>query len=115
MQLRYGLSDDRKRGGSAWGRSELFVYVECGLVLLAALEGKKRDRGQSRGTTGTDIIQMDRLGRETYDSQTDPRFGQVDKQRVLRPALRCLDFLQSEIGTILLEVNLDNESHTGNK
>lgn len=49
---------------------------------------------------------------ETYNSHANPRLSQIDQQRVLGPALGGLDFLEREIGAVLLEMNLDNQGDT---
>jgi hypothetical protein len=48
----------------------------------------------------------------TYNSQANPRLGNVDQQRILTPALGSLNFLKGEIGPVLLEVDLDDEGDT---
>lgn len=48
----------------------------------------------------------------TYNSQADPRLGQVNKQRVLGPALGGLDLLKREVGAVLLEMDLNDQGNT---
>jgi hypothetical protein len=48
----------------------------------------------------------------TYNSQANPRLGDIDKQRILSPALSSLDLLKGEIGPVLLKVDLDDKGDT---
>lgn len=49
---------------------------------------------------------------DTYNTQTNPGLGQVDKQGVLSPALGSLNFFQRKVGSVLLKVNLDDQGNT---
>lgn len=104
VQLCDGLADDRKRRGRARRGGEFFVNVKCGLVLLATLfQNNVSPTWEHHGKWTA-----------PYHSHANPGLGQVDQQRVLRPALGSLDLLECEVGAVLLEVNLDDQGDTAN-
>jgi len=47
----------------------------------------------------------------TYLSDSDPRFGQIDHQRVLRKAPRTPGLLGRQIRPVHREMNLHNQRH----
>ena len=99
------LANDGQRGGGAGAGCEFFVDVESRLVFLTSLQMGEPEQ--------LAIPFVDRVVTmlDTYDTQTNPRLGQVDKQRVLSPALGSLNFLQSKVGSVLLKVNLNDQGN----
>jgi hypothetical protein len=48
-----------------------------------------------------------------YFAHADPGFGNVDKQTVLGPFAGALSFFGSEVGAVLLQVDLHDEGYAG--
>lgn len=49
--------------------------------------------------------------KETYHAHPHPRLSKVEHQRVLRPALRGLHFLQRQVDPVRLQVDLHRQGH----
>lgn len=47
----------------------------------------------------------------SYLAHANPRFGEVDKQAILGPSSGSGDFLEGEVGSVLLEVDLGNQGN----
>lgn len=99
VNLADGLRDkatDRRRGRSL---SELFENVERLLVLVTTLH--LVSRGTHRRMSAS----------QTYSSQANPRFGEVNQQVVLGPSSRGLGLLDGKVCSVLLEVDLDDDGN----
>lgn len=100
MQLCDSLAGNRERGGRARCGGEFFVDVEGSLIFFSSLDGSLSENLYFFSVNST------------YNSHSNPGLGNVNEQRVLRPALGILDFFDGKIRAVLLEVNLDNQGDT---
>ena len=80
---------------------------------MPALRKRRRIADISRRPANlSQLILLNVYRPKTYHSQSNPGLSQVDEQTILRPSPRCSNFLHSQVGPILLKMNLHNQCNS---